>query len=120
MSDTGVGIDASELPRIFERFYRGSRANEARSSGSGLGLAIVRSIVDMHHGRITVESRLGQGSTFTVYLPHDPRRDEELAPPADPTTPATSDPAMPGPGPAAESAAEPAAAERAAPGAPVR
>ncbi len=84
VSDTGVGIDASELPRIFERFYRGSRANEARSSGSGLGLAIVRSIVDMHHGRITVESRLGQGSTFTVYLPHDPRAGEEIAPPADP------------------------------------
>src|SRR4029077_17673225 len=56
--DNGVGIDAAELPRIFERFFRGSRANEARGSGSGLGLAIVKSIVDMHGGRITVESRL--------------------------------------------------------------
>lgn len=71
--DTGVGIDASELPRIFDRFYRGSRANEARSSGSGLGLAIVKSIVDMHGGRISVESRLGVGSTFRVWLPRDPR-----------------------------------------------
>ncbi|MER3418676.1 MAG: hypothetical protein C4343_06200, partial [Chloroflexota bacterium] len=71
--DTGVGIDASELPRIFERFYRGSPANEARSSGSGLGLAIVKSIVDMHGGRITVESRLGVGSSFRVWLPRDPR-----------------------------------------------
>jgi signal transduction histidine kinase len=80
--DTGVGIDPSELPRIFERFYRGSRSNEARGSGSGLGLAIVRSIVDMHGGRVAVESRLGAGSTFTVTLPHDPRlSDERAAPP---------------------------------------
>ena len=71
--DTGVGIEASELPRIFDRFYRGSRANEARGSGSGLGLAIVRSIVEMHAGSITVESRLGAGSRFLVTLPRDPR-----------------------------------------------
>jgi signal transduction histidine kinase len=73
VADTGVGIDASELPHIFERFYRGSRSNEARASGSGLGLAIVKSIVDMHGGRIAVESRLGVGTTFTVTLPKDPR-----------------------------------------------
>ncbi len=71
--DTGVGIDATEMPHIFERFYRGSRANEARSSGSGLGLAIVRSIVDMHGGAIEVESRIGGGSRFSVDLPMDPR-----------------------------------------------
>ena len=71
--DTGVGIDATELPHIFERFYRGSRANEARGSGSGLGLAIVRSIVDMHGGTVEVESRVGTGSRFTVMLPRDPR-----------------------------------------------
>jgi signal transduction histidine kinase len=71
--DSGVGIDANELPHIFERFYRGSRANEARGSGSGLGLAIVRSVVEMHGGRIMVESRVGGGSTFTVTLPADPR-----------------------------------------------
>jgi signal transduction histidine kinase len=80
VADTGTGIDPEELPRIFERFYRGSRANEARGSGSGLGLAIVRSIVDMHHGTIAVDSRLGVGSRFTVLLPHDPRTD--AAPPA--------------------------------------
>ena len=73
VADTGVGIDASELPHIFERFYRGSRANEARGSGSGLGLAIVRSIVDMHGGGIVVESRVGAGSRFSVSLPRDPR-----------------------------------------------
>ncbi|HEY3335765.1 MAG TPA: HAMP domain-containing sensor histidine kinase [Candidatus Limnocylindrales bacterium] len=71
--DTGVGMAPEELPRIFERFYRGSEANEARSTGSGLGLAIVKSIVDMHHGSIAVESRRGVGSRFVVELPKDPR-----------------------------------------------
>jgi signal transduction histidine kinase len=71
--DTGVGIDAKELPHVFDRFYRGSRANEARGSGSGLGLAIVRSVVEMHGGRVMVESRVGSGTTFTVSLPLDPR-----------------------------------------------
>ena len=79
--DTGVGIDASEIPHVFERFYRGSRANEARGSGSGLGLAIVKSIVDMHGGRIAVESRVGAGTTFTVVLPRDPKHGEEMAAP---------------------------------------
>jgi signal transduction histidine kinase len=72
VADTGVGIDAAELPRIFERFYRGTRANEARGSGSGLGLAIVRSIVEMHGGSVSVESRLNVGSTFMVILPRNP------------------------------------------------
>ena len=81
VTDTGVGIEPAELPRIFERFYRGSRANEARGSGSGLGLAIVRSIVDMHRGTVEVVSRLGVGSTFTVTLPADPRREDEGGPP---------------------------------------
>ena len=73
VADTGVGIHPQELPRIFERFYRGSEANEARGTGSGLGLAIVKSIVDMHHGSIAVESRVGYGSRFVVTLPRDPR-----------------------------------------------
>jgi two-component system phosphate regulon sensor histidine kinase PhoR len=73
VADTGVGIHPAELPRIFERFYRGSEANEARGTGSGLGLAIVKSIVDMHHGSIEVESRVGFGSRFVVTLPRDPR-----------------------------------------------
>ncbi|HKG57258.1 MAG TPA: HAMP domain-containing sensor histidine kinase [Candidatus Limnocylindrales bacterium] len=82
VTDTGVGIDAAELPRIFERFYRGSRANEARGSGSGLGLAIVRSIVEMHSGTVVVESRLGAGTRFVVTLPRDPRAEDAPAPPA--------------------------------------
>jgi signal transduction histidine kinase len=80
VSDTGVGIDAAELPRIFERFYRGSRMHEARSTGSGLGLAIVKSIVDMHGGTIAVESQVGQGSTFVVTLPRDPREAIDAVP----------------------------------------
>jgi len=76
VTDTGVGIAPDELPRIFERFYRGTRANEARGSGSGLGLAIVRSVVEMHGGTVSVESRLGVGATFTVTLPRDPRSTE--------------------------------------------
>ena len=73
VSDTGVGIDPTELPRIFDRFYRGSHANPERGTGSGLGLAIVRSIVEMHGGTVAVESRVGGGSRFTVQLPADPR-----------------------------------------------
>jgi signal transduction histidine kinase len=83
--DTGVGIAESELPMIFDRFYRGSGANEARGTGSGLGLAIVKSIVDMHHGTIEVESRVGHGSRFVVRLPRDPR--EVPDPPAAAPTP---------------------------------
>jgi len=83
--DTGVGIDAAELPRIFDRFYRGSLANEARGSGSGLGLAIVKSIVDLHAGRVVVDSRLGAGTTFSVLLPRDPRAAPEPAGQALPT-----------------------------------
>ena len=82
VADTGVGIEPVELPRIFDRFYRGSRANEARGSGSGLGLAIVRSIVDMHRGTVEVVSRLGAGTTFTVTLPADPRREDDGSAPA--------------------------------------
>ena len=73
VADTGIGIDPAELPRIFDRFFRGSRASEARGSGSGLGLAIVRGIVEMHGGTVTVESRPGAGATFRVVLPANPR-----------------------------------------------
>lgn len=73
VADTGIGIDPAELPRIFDRFFRGSRASEARGSGSGLGLAIVRSIVEMHGGTVGVVSRLGAGTTFRVTLPARPK-----------------------------------------------
>jgi signal transduction histidine kinase len=69
VSDTGPGILPAELPRIFERFYRGTNLGEARASGSGLGLAIARSIVEMHGGFIEVTSVLGEGAVFRVVLP---------------------------------------------------
>ena len=68
VSDTGVGIAPEDLPRVFDRFYRAS-GSDARSRGTGLGLAIARRIVEAHGGSITVDSRVGQGSTFTVRLP---------------------------------------------------
>jgi signal transduction histidine kinase len=76
--DTGLGIPSDELPRIFERFYRGTNTGEARASGSGLGLAIARSIVEMHGGQIEVASVVGEGSLFTIELP-------KLASPAAPS-----------------------------------
>jgi two-component system sensor histidine kinase BaeS len=69
VSDTGPGIPPAELPRIFDRFYRGTNVGDARASGSGLGLAIARSIVEMHGGFIEVASVLGEGTVFRVVLP---------------------------------------------------
>lgn len=67
--DSGPGIPEAELPRIFERFYRGTNVGEARASGSGLGLAIARSIVEMHGGSIEVVSAVGRGTSFRAHLP---------------------------------------------------
>ncbi len=69
VQDSGQGIPEKDLPYIFDRFYRGSLARSSNLPGSGLGLAIVREILDRHQGRITVLSRLGEGTTFTVWLP---------------------------------------------------
>lgn len=67
--DTGSGIEAADLPHIFDRFYRTDRSRSRVTGGTGLGLAIVRSIVELHGGRIEVSSELGRGSRFTVTLP---------------------------------------------------
>jgi PAS domain S-box-containing protein len=69
VKDTGMGIAPDDLPHLFERFYRGERAGQTQIAGSGLGLSIVKEIVDLHGGTIEVESEIGKGSTFTVYLP---------------------------------------------------
>src|SRR5690606_3868302 len=69
VTDHGLGIAPAELPHIFEPFYRGREAQVRQIHGNGLGLAIVKGIVDAHGGRVTVQSRPGQGSTFVLHLP---------------------------------------------------
>ncbi len=72
VQDFGQGISEEHLPRIFERFYRSDRARSRRLGGTGLGLAIVKHIALAHRGRVGVESRVGRGSIFYVYIPADP------------------------------------------------
>lgn len=69
VQDTGVGIGPEHLTRIFERFYRVDKARSIQKGGTGLGLSIVKHIVQSHQGKIEVQSRLGQGSTFSIFLP---------------------------------------------------
>jgi signal transduction histidine kinase len=69
VSDTGMGISEEDLPYIFERFYRGAEPRAMQIPGTGLGLAIAHEIVELHGGRVTVESAVGAGSTFTLWLP---------------------------------------------------
>jgi len=67
VSDTGVGIAAADLPRIFERFYKVDHSRAG--GGSGLGLAVVRHTVEAHGGSVRAESELGRGSTFSFSIP---------------------------------------------------
>lgn len=67
--DSGVGIPEEDLPNIFERFYRSDTSRSKETGGFGLGLAIAKHIVDMSNGRITVSSRVGEGTTFHIELP---------------------------------------------------
>lgn len=69
VADTGVGIPAQDLARIFDRFYRVDKARSREKGGTGLGLAICKWIADAHGGRIEAQSQVGKGSTFTVWLP---------------------------------------------------
>ena len=73
VKDTGMGIPQEEIPHTFERFFRGDKPQSMQIPGTGLGLAIVKEIVEMHRGRITVESKVDVGSTFTVWLPESHR-----------------------------------------------
>jgi len=69
VEDTGIGIPASALPRVFERFYRVDRGRSRDTGGTGLGLAIAKHIVLAHGGQIEVASEEGRGSTFSIHLP---------------------------------------------------
>ena len=69
VADTGEGIPAGELPRVFERFYRVDKARARQTGGTGLGLAIVRHVAEAHGGTVRVDSELARGTTFTVSLP---------------------------------------------------
>ena len=72
VSDTGAGISAAQLPHIFDKFYQADNQAQAATKGTGLGLAIAREIVEAHGGEITVESQVGEGTTFVVTLPIEP------------------------------------------------
>jgi two-component system phosphate regulon sensor histidine kinase PhoR len=69
ISDSGIGIPPFEMDKIFERFYVIDKSRSRKKGGTGLGLSIVKHIVELHGGKIEVKSRLGEGSTFTVFLP---------------------------------------------------
>ncbi len=73
VSDQGVGIPARDLERVFERFYRVDQGRSRQTGGTGLGLAIVRHVAQNHHGSVQVESREGEGATFTLRLPQHGR-----------------------------------------------
>src|SRR5262249_29946090 len=67
--DRGIGIDAADLPHVFEPFYRGRSAVDAQVRGTGVGLSVVQHVIQTHRGDVHVESRLGTGTTVTVVLP---------------------------------------------------
>lgn len=71
--DSGIGIDAQQIKSIWERFYKVDVSRKNTKFGeSGIGLSVVHSLVEAHDGKVEVESKLGKGSTFSIYLPHEP------------------------------------------------
>ncbi|GJM80585.1 hypothetical protein HMSSN139_30810 [Paenibacillus sp. HMSSN-139] len=74
VADTGAGVPAAELPRLFDRFYRGDKARTRSQGGTGLGLAIAKWIVDKHGGTISAASAPGEGTTIKITLPLNSRK----------------------------------------------
>ncbi len=72
VSDHGIGIDAGDMPRLFEPFFRSDKSRARKTGGVGLGLALAKRIVEAHHGRITVESQVGVGTTVRFVVPTEP------------------------------------------------
>ncbi len=95
VADTGIGVAASEMPRLFERFHRIENARSRSNEGSGIGLALVQELVGLHGGTITAESTEGRGTRFTIRLPFGPAHlpdDAIRTDPAGDTVPRTADP----------------------------
>ncbi len=69
VTDTGIGISPDEQKQLFVKFYRGRSATKQKIGGTGLGLYIAKNIIDLHHGKLEVQSTKGKGSTFSIYLP---------------------------------------------------
>ncbi len=66
--DTGIGIDANEQHQIFEKFYRSNDENVRERTGHGLGLSLAKDIINLHHGKLKLQSVIGEGSEFTIIL----------------------------------------------------
>jgi len=71
VADQGIGIAPDQLQRIFDEFYQTEEGRRSRRGGTGLGLSLTRNFAELHHGRIEVQSKAGEGSCFTLYLPVD-------------------------------------------------
>lgn len=69
IKDEGIGMSSQDLPHIFERFYRGDKSRDRKTGGVGIGLSIVKALVEAHKGKITVDSELNKGTTFTILFP---------------------------------------------------
>ena len=69
VKNSGPGIPREELENIWERFYKVDKSRSRRGTGTGLGLSIVKKIIEMHDGKVSVESEPGHGAVFTIYLP---------------------------------------------------